>query len=180
LKDRHVVYVPDNKDPKDPQAARPLFLSISSLGDTATRFGLPIGHGPSYLSRQIKGSWRQYDPPYPFGVKSQSSFYLSTTTHMDALQSHIIVEDTGGPPRGSSGAVHFAVTLTAGQKYNVCQKPGRLNDTPYWAMEMPVTIVPDHSGIFNENLIRLLAQFLPTRDEMLNPQSHKTLRLMSQ
>jgi hypothetical protein len=37
----------------------PLFLSISSLGDAATRFALPIGHGVPFLGYQFNGSWRK-------------------------------------------------------------------------------------------------------------------------
>jgi hypothetical protein len=36
-------------------------------------------------------------------------------------------------------------------------------------MEMPATIVPDHSGIFNKNFLALLEKFLPTKEEMTNP-----------
>lgn len=36
-------------------------------------------------------------------------------------------------------------------------------------MQMPTTIVPDHSGIFNENFIRLLEQFMPSQEEMKDP-----------
>jgi hypothetical protein len=38
-------------------------------------------------------------------------------------------------------------------------------------MEMPVTIVPDHSGIFNLNFISLLMKFLPSETEMRNPET---------
>jgi hypothetical protein len=161
---------------------RPLFLSISSLGDIATRFGLVIGHGPTALDRQLNGSWRTYTHPEPPSVPSQQSFFLSTTAHMQALQSHLIVEDNP-EARKQCGPLfsQTPVTVTVGaavgnrpaptKKYVICVKPKSWNDTPYWAMEMPTTIVPDHSGIFNLNFISLLTKFLPSPDEMLDSSS---------
>jgi hypothetical protein len=149
---------------------RPMFLSISSLGDTATRFGLVIGHGPSTISRQLKGSWRTYETPDIPSVPSQRTYYLSTTAHMEVLQSHLIVENN---PQGlkQCGTLFSPapVTISTGQQYIICEKPNRWNDTPYWAMEMPATIVPDHSGIFNLNFIALLETFLPSEAEMADP-----------
>jgi hypothetical protein len=157
---------------------RPVFLSISSLGDAATRFGLVIGHGPSAINRQLNGGWRQYTIPEPPNVPSQESFYLSTTAHLDALQSHLIVEAPVKP--GQCGPTFGTpVTITIGgvsgsgssptKQYVICEKPNRWNTTPYWAMEMPATIVPDHSGIFNTNFLTLLLEFLPSNNEMINP-----------
>jgi hypothetical protein len=146
---------------------RPLLVSISSIGDSATRFLLPIGHGPSYINRALNGSWRTYAPADPPEVTSQSSYYLSTTAHMPVLQSHVIVEiKKGGPVSDCPAPYATPFPVTTGQTYQVCEKPKRWNDTPYWAMEMPTTIVPDHNGIFNENFIALLTQFLPSKEEM--------------
>lgn len=162
---------------------RPLFLSISSVGDIATRFGLFIGHGPSAINRQLTGSWRTYTHPDIPSLTSQQSYYLSTTAHMPALQSHLIVEDTPQSlkacgPLFSSAPIQVVIGQnTPGQKYVICEKPNRWNDTPYWAMEMPTTIVPDHSGIFNTNFVTLLERFLPTRQQMENPANMPELRV---
>lgn len=165
----------------------PLFVSISSLGDAATRFGLPIGHGPGYLDMAIHGSWRKYEDPQPHSVKSQSSYYLSTTAHMEALQSHIIVDVTkelaGRPCEQTPGSVFASYQApggetisrkpfgqpfptTTGQCYQIFEKPQAWNTSAYWAMQMPATIVPDHSGIFNQNFVRLLENFFLTAKEM--------------
>ncbi|HEV2200499.1 MAG TPA: hypothetical protein VGR73_11820 [Bryobacteraceae bacterium] len=155
---------------------RPLFLSISSLGDAATRFALPIGHGPSYLSRAWQGSWRTYNPPDAFGIASQSSYYLSTTAHMEALQSHLIVAEADAAQCNGGKLFAGPFQLPNQQRYRICEKPGRHNDTPYWAMEMPASIVPDHGGIFNENFIGLLQLFLPDAEEMRNRALRPALR----
>jgi hypothetical protein len=181
--------------PQTPQAdslhrtsERPLFLSISSLGDAATRFAMPIGHALPFLQHKIEGSWRDYgsqaDPP---GVSSQSSYYLATTAHMQALQSHIIVDTDPNKKEilqcNDSNKKHEyfgdSFSISTGQQYQICKKPGTFpeaggfqsswNRTPYWAMEMPATIVPDHSGIFNANFVTLLNTFFLDSNEMANP-----------
>jgi hypothetical protein len=102
---------------------------------------------------------------------------------MEALQSHLIVEDTAqgrkacGPLFSPTPVQVVIGQNTPGQKYVICEKPNRWNDTPYWAMEMPTTIVPDHSGIFNTNFIRLLEKFLPTADEMEHTSDMPQLRV---
>lgn len=161
--------------PAGPLREGPLLLSISSLGDAATRFALPVGHGPSFLGFKANGSWRRYERPDPPTVTSQGAYYMSTTAHMQALQSHLIVEMKDASQ--CRDAVVFAgpFTLPNGTAYQVCEKPGRWNDTPYWAMQMPASIVRDHSGIFNENFVRLLMEWFPTEAEMTAP-ARPTLR----
>jgi hypothetical protein len=168
--------------------ARPLFVSISSLGDVATRFAVPIGHGLSFLGFKNKGSWRDYGPQAePPSVTAQSAYYLSTTAHMEALQSHVIVDpkistdvqrcatDASGSPR------YFGPSFqtTTAHTYQICEKRDRWNDTPYWAMQMPATVVPDHSGIFNVNFLTLMKTFFPNREEMADPGLRPTLRPMA-
>jgi hypothetical protein len=164
----------------------PLFLSISSLGDAATRFAVPIGHGLSFLNRKLKGSWRDYDPSQaqPPSVTAQSAYYMSTTAHMEALQSHVIVEPDKKPSevqrcaRNPDGSVRYIFNplVVTGHTYRICERAGRWNDTPYWAMQMPATIVPDHSGIFNLNFLTLLETFFLSPEQMDNPRLRPSLR----
>jgi hypothetical protein len=140
----------------------PLFLSISSLGDAATRFAMPMGHGPSFLGFGHTGSWRTYADPDPPSVQKQKDYYLSTTAHMQALQSHLVVETKDAAECGSAKMIIPPFSLRNGITYQVCEKPDRWNDTRYWAMQMPASIVRDHSGIFNLNFFDLL-ELLMTR-----------------
>jgi hypothetical protein len=164
----------------EPNSRRPLFLSISSLGDTATRSFVPIGHGPSYLQRQVAGSWRTYESPEPPEIPSQSTYYLNTLAHLGPLQSHVIIDVTKPGTQDCEPNELYARVgpLPNGHTYSVCEKHGRWNDTPYWAMEMPTTIVPDHSGIFNANLVGLLSSFLLTPEEMDRPELRRTMRVI--
>jgi hypothetical protein len=180
LKSRQAVYTtPDAQDTRRRTAERPLFLSISSLGDAATRFAMPIGHGLPFLERKIQGSWRDYQDSDPRLPKAQSAYYLSTTAHMEALQSHLIVDTTSKQdvarclmdPENSNSAINFGAPFASqqGPLYQICEKPNRWNDTPYWAMEMPASIVPDHGHIFNTNFVNLLRTFFPSQAEMNDP-----------
>lgn len=164
------------------ESARPLLLSISSLGDAATRFALPVGHGLSFIGRKAQGGWRMYEHPEPPPVKSQSAFYLSTTAHMEALQSHLVVEvkdrevNRCTDPARPSVRFRDPFVLPNGVQYQICERPGRWNDTPYWAMQMPASIVRDHSGIFNENFVGLLQRFLPDAVQMREPRLRPMLQ----
>jgi hypothetical protein len=42
----------------------------------------------------------------------------------------------------------------------IVEKPGALNQTPYWVMELPPSLVPDHSTIFTPQFRNVLINFL--------------------
>jgi hypothetical protein len=166
LKNR-TVFV--STDPQGIEHRRPLYLSISSLGDAATRFAMPIGHGPSFLNFKTNRSFRAYSsadgsqPP----VTSQNAYYMSTLAHMQAVQSHLIVEDEAcSQAAAAPTSIGPPFTLPNGRTYQVCERPARWNDTPYWAMQMPASIVRDHSSIFTEDLVGLLNVFMVSGEEM--------------
>ncbi|MBA2306155.1 MAG: hypothetical protein H0W08_26495 [Acidobacteria bacterium] len=47
-----------------------------------------------------------------------------------------------------------------GATYVIAEKPGARNRTPYWVMQMPTAIVPDHSTIFTPIFRDLLITLL--------------------
>jgi hypothetical protein len=144
----------------------PFFLSITSKGDMATGLAMPIAQAPSKITK----SMREYDlsnpeqhPEFPPGVKSQSTYYLHSTANSPAVQSHeILFAKTADELRRirqerqvySCFPVHSNV-------YCIVTKQTRWNDTPYWAMQMPVEFVPDHGSIFRPEFRELLRHFLP-------------------
>ena len=202
LKKKGVVFGPEG-------VRRPLFVSLSSLGDTATRFGLPVGHGGPYLAAKMRGSWRADARPYGYSKPvSQASFFLSTAAHMEVLQSHTvttldncatqlpgtsamlvrskpneyIMQDQHGkpypaPPGVTLNAHEFArVRLPEGGLcFSVQEKAERWNETPYWLMQMPASIVPDHSTIWTTNFMQLLAAFIPPPTELQPEKSQMRL-----
>jgi hypothetical protein len=98
---------------------RPLFVSLTSTADLATKVALPIGHGLPYFGFKSNGSFRDlnqqpntkydlacFDPKnkeHPYwelttkedGAASQGSYYLSSAPHMQILQSHVMLKAVG-------------------------------------------------------------------------------------
>lgn len=106
---------------------------------------------------------------------SQSDYYMSTTAHMAALWSHDVTEITPNqatPPPVLSlpdpGCVRGGVpgayeTCNIGHHYYAINPvKGRCNGTPYWAIQMPKEVVPDHNTIFTDRLLQFLLPFIPT------------------
>jgi hypothetical protein len=121
--------------------------------------------GPSFLRYKRRGSLRDYtkaDPSQP-AVKGQGSYYTSTLAHMQALQSHLILEATDCTARPGSVLVRGPATFrNGGGTYVLCEKPpGHWNTTSYWVMQMPTGIVRSHSEIFTTRFADLLTMFAP-------------------
>ncbi|HEX3893447.1 MAG TPA: hypothetical protein VHW46_12800 [Terracidiphilus sp.] len=107
----------DGQTDEDPE--RPLFVSLTSTADLATKVALPIGHGLPYLGFKSNGSFRElseepnkkynlacFDPhnsehqtwtltTKAQGAVSQGSYYLSSAPHMQILQSHVMLKSVG-------------------------------------------------------------------------------------
>jgi hypothetical protein len=153
---------------KDPRTQHfPAIVSITSTGDTATRFFLPVGQGANLLT--FRKSLRHYgkssnpDPkkndPDPFGTTDQTTYYLRSAAHISQLQSHVVESrDSGQSPPAEFYTC--AVSPGAKQNYYVVRNKTSANTTPYWIMEMPTEIVPDHTHIFRPQFGALLAAFV--------------------
>jgi hypothetical protein len=132
---RYQPGVPDTgtQPSPDPDEDRPLFVSLTSTADLATKVAMPIGHWYPDLKFKAAGSFRDlsqepdkkydlecFDPhkehPYWWlktkqeGALDQSSYYMSTAPHMQILQSHVMLK--------AIGATQMQVSST-GQKINI-------------------------------------------------------------
>jgi pimeloyl-ACP methyl ester carboxylesterase len=135
----------------------PTIVSITSQGDLATRFVLPVGQGASL----IKKSLRNYGAPYaadPFGITNQRTYYLRSATHIPELQSHVV--STGDDIKAAYISRGYTCAKIQNTNYYVVPIASAKNTTPYWVMQMPVEIVPDHSNIFRVEFGLLLQAFL--------------------
>jgi hypothetical protein len=200
-------------------ADRPLIVSLSSTADLATKVALPIGHGLPYLGFKNAGSFRDlsqtkgkkyslqcFDPhneQHPYwdletkeqGGQSQGAYYLSSTPHMQILQSHDMlraispsqmrVSSTGQlisihDPRAIAecnrdllnqqglNVVNTFRLRDTQTCFAVREKPNRCNGTPYWVMEIDPDVVPDHSTIFTQRFIWFLIDtFFSTQGQPL-------------
>lgn len=146
----------------------PTIVSITSAGDLATGVVLPIGQGASLIKKSV----RDYGPPYPadpFGITAQRTYYLRSAAHIPQLQSHVIgsgddFKNAYNQTDNQGDRGYTCATIsTPGSKdtnYYVVRISGAANTTPYWVMQMPVQIVPDHSDIFRLEFGYLLQAFV--------------------
>ena len=105
--------------PSDNRDDRPLFVSLTSTADLATKVAMPIGHWWPDLKFKGSGSFRSltqepnkkydldcFDPhnrdhthwelkTKQEGAVDQSSYYMSTAPHMQILQSHVMLKQVG-------------------------------------------------------------------------------------
>jgi hypothetical protein len=206
-------------------ADRPLIVSLTSTADLATKVALPIGHGLPYLRFKNSGSFRDlsqtsgkkyslqcYDPHnkqhayWDLGTKaqggqSQGSYYLSSTPHMQVLQSHNMLKAIG-PSQMRISSTGQVINIRDPQAIADCdrnrlnqqglnvvstfrlydtqtcfavqERPNRCNGTPYWVMEIDPDVVPDHSTIFTQRLIWFLI------DTFFSTQGRPLVRLTPQ
>jgi hypothetical protein len=112
------LYNPQAATLTDSDIDRPLFVSLTSTADMATKVALPIGHALPFLGFKLNGSFRdpgqEKDGKYDLscfdphnkqhsywsltkkdGAPSQGSYYLSSAPHMQILQSHVILKAVG-------------------------------------------------------------------------------------
>ena len=163
---------------------RPLILSITTPADAATGLLFPIAFGADGFQKKLNGALRGqervdcYDPsshsvPPPVS-RSQFDFYIHSAAHFDWVQSHELV-DLGPPPNpGDSNSCPSAPSPET-YDYGILSRCFRIepkkalpngaprcNGTPYWIINTQGDIIPDHSTIFTDRLIRFIGEFLPT------------------
>ncbi|MFQ5936348.1 MAG: YncE family protein [Acidiferrobacterales bacterium] len=154
---------------------RPLLLSITSRADTATRRYYPIGSSLGSLGSRF----RDYGTEYCSLGASQRSFYMFTPGHNTVLHSHLVTAEPLA--EGATPAEGVLISLdpatgrrllsfdVGGHRFTMRRKARAFNDTPYWIMNVPSSLISGHSDIFTPQNIRLLdviAQFtgLTARD----------------
>jgi hypothetical protein len=166
---------------------RPLLVSITSKADFATGTLFPIGTGLSNVFGILrKYEWDTRYGESSHNV-SQREYFTHTPGHNDRLVSHDaqVVEGEARKPSyeetdscrpemltafqrslnepllGPQNEIRFVTFAPTGEK-TVWELKSRLLDhrlqTPYWIVSVPKEIIRDHSDIFNENAIALMAR----------------------
>jgi pimeloyl-ACP methyl ester carboxylesterase len=129
----------------------PLLLSMTSTGDVATKLAYP---GGEFLSFNRPATVK-YSSADRFGQQSTLPYNLLTAANTISLQSHQIVQSS------PDASCDLLIPLTGRIIY--CMNAigqNRLNQTPYWIMQLPQVFVPDHSSVFQTNLLKLLSAVL--------------------
>jgi hypothetical protein len=177
LQPRGTCVPPNGGTPKN---TRPAVLSISSTGDVATRGYFP---GEQLIARPFQRQTYDGKDPYQVG---KARLYYETTAHISTLRSHVFgrADDPDVEAALAACKPTLDLTLSLGErdfKYRIVPRDGAPNQTPYWVMHMPTSIVPDHSTIFTQVLrdfvVSLIGQamLLPPQNQ-LRPQPLQTSR----
>jgi hypothetical protein len=143
---------------------RPLLISVTSVADTATRVAFPMGTTLGTLGRR----YRDYGPEFCSPGVSQRTFQRQTAGHTEVLHSHIVTTAPRATPaapgelglRVDTDPATQQITISfdgENQRVTIAKKLLTLNDTPYWIMRVPKSLIPDHSDIFRPDTIRMLA-----------------------
>jgi len=139
----------------------PLYVAVSSTGDLATRYLLPVANA--------------LIPPGPFPWRLRAAAFTG------GLQSHENVEVPCPPPvpyrcepLGDRELCFEANRDRQRVCYEMRRKPGASNQTPFWVMTVDPRVVTDHGDIWNENLLDFFAAVLE-RSQAANVQATRTV-----
>jgi hypothetical protein len=153
---------------------RPLIVSVTSVGDAATGLAFPMGTSLGYALERYRtytyASPNPDRPPIDNAPHPQRYYYTHTEGHVAELQSHALTFET------AAGGQEGVVTPCSDDP---CQEPDRLcyvsghsrftltrnrqslnQNTPYWMMQAPVTLIKDHGDIFNTGFVEMLGGLL--------------------
>ncbi len=146
----------------------PLFLSVTSTGDTATRVAFPLGQE---LSATRKAFRSDYGPGLT-GSPSQKTFFTQTPGHIPYLRSHVVQAVTGACV---SQADRFRFP-DAGQCFEMTPVPQRWNDSPYWVVTVPPSIIRDHTDIFNAGFATMIIDLMEHYQVLASAQATTMVR----
>ena len=172
--------------PREISAKHPLIFSITSKADWATKILFPIGTQISNafgLFRRYEWDTRYGESSHDV---SQREYFTNTPGHNRLLISHQVEALSGtpvdpvyeekdscapemlgafrrnllDPATGPNGQIRFTTGASSGNEVEWQLRPTMPDGllTPYWIIEVPHQIIRDHSDIFNENSIALIAR----------------------
>jgi hypothetical protein len=133
------------------QSDGPLFLSVTSTGDSATGVAFPLGQNVSAMRKSFR---KDYGPAIQ--SPSQKTFFTQTPGHIPYLRSHE-VHATTLPCQAPSSNFLFEVQ---GKCFEMAAVPGRWNDSPFWVVTVPPAIIRDHTDIFNASFSTMIIDLL--------------------
>jgi pimeloyl-ACP methyl ester carboxylesterase len=192
-------------------AEHPLIVSITSKADWATGILFPVGTQLSNATGHFRRyNWDDKYGTGSSNNISQREYFTQTPGHNPRLLSHRAwaqkgparsptYQDTdvcseemltafrrnlGEPLTGPRGEIRFLTLGADGQETQWELKDqipqGRLR-TPYWIIQVPKEIIRDHSDIFNENALAMMARLFrvsnPASEPGLMTTAPRTMRL---
>ncbi len=160
-------------DKQGKRIERPLFVSVTSSADWATRYAYPWGSAVGATVNRF----RTYGPEFCSPTASQRGYILYTPGHRTALHSHIMTAESLPAGAQPSPTVRYvddpasaqpAVSFDAGKhRFTLKRKPHAANTTPYWIVRVPGSLIADHSDIFTDKTLRLFRTLLEITGALL-------------
>jgi hypothetical protein len=150
------------------QHTGPLFLSVTSTGDTATKIAFPLGQDLSATQKDFRRGYGPVSPQPP----PQRSFFTHTPGHILYLRSHIVHSVTG-QCISQPGLLRFS---TKGQCFEMTPLSPRWNDSPFWVVTVPPEIIRDHSDIFNSSFSTMIIDLMEQYEVLDSPQATTMVR----
>lgn len=168
-------------DAKGNRYERPMIVSVTSAADTATRLLFPIGQRLGTIGKKFRSYGAQFCTP----ATGQRSYAIRTAGQNAVLHSHVVSAAALAPGTTAAGldlreqvdaASRERMISFNGQKdrFTIRKKPNAFNQTPYWILRVPKSLIPNHSDIFGVDTIRLL-QALVRVTGALAPESRTVL-----
>jgi pimeloyl-ACP methyl ester carboxylesterase len=151
---------------------RPLIVSVTSKGDAATGTAFPLGIELGYSLQR----YRAYDDrspdasPVDNARRGQRYYATHTEGHVEQLFSHTLdhqiaataVTGRAQPCDADPCAHPDVLCYSAGSSRFTLTRRSDTNNprSPYWIMPAPVSLVADHSAIFVQPFVDMLAGLL--------------------
>ena len=155
---------------------RPLIVSFTSESDKATSLFFPVGMSVKAMNKKFRDYGEEYCSP----IAKQQRLYTHTAGHTSALHSHEVTVSPKRPQGGTEESANSEGRSPAnyraeydpetqqmalsfdGEKhrFSIRRKRWVLNDTPYWIMQVPSELIPNHSAVWTEDTFRLMETIL--------------------
>ncbi len=133
----------------------PILISITSANDKATKWAFPFGQ---FFVGLFK-SFRKYDDEIQKSLPSQRHLYSHTAGHVSGFHNYKVQPVTGDGGI-NTGKLVFSANREGTERYEIAPIKNGLENLPFWLMQAPREVVPNHSEIFTDALANMLYALL--------------------
>ena len=150
-------------------ARKPIFISVTSATDWATGLAFPAGNFLTSIFERFRG----FDGTRvaQANVGGERGVYIRTVGHISELYSHDLQYthvaqskgDLAAPIERCNARTARSICFTVdGDRFEINERANAWNDTPYWVMQAPKTVINGHSDVWNDVWVHMLMGILET------------------
>ena len=145
--------------PIDLDSSGPLLLSVTSQGDWATGFVMPIAQSLSVPGKSFRSTYDANGKDLGQLVSPTQSYYFS---HSEGNVPGFITHEIIGPAKGAAGHCpgNSWPNFEGKDGCYTVRPANNWNTTPFWIMNVPKSVEEDHNDIFNPGLDNLLGSIV--------------------